>query len=311
MRLYRVLAVILVLILFGSTVLTACEGSSGKDETQSTQASTTDSSSENEEGSSTNEESSSKCEENTTESEEETTVITDVMIGETLEAEPAADFTVSRVFSDYMVVQRGEHIRVWGFAPESENGKKVSGEFKGMFAEALVENGEWCITFGARLDADTVGAEMTIYAGDNKTVTFKDVLVGDVYLVLGQSNAALALSESIKGGNDVDIDENSIIRLNYLNGGGGTYAEKGTDYVYKDLENTTLWTKTTQAQALSFSVIGYHFTQEWLQDRVILYPWVLWRLLSAVRPWPPSCRMTLRSFTILISTARIRANTFL
>ena len=255
MRLYRVLAVILVLILFGSTVLTACEGSSGKDETHSTQASTTDSSS-------TNEESSSNCEENTTESEEETTVITDVMIGEILEAEPAADFTVSRVFSDCMVVQRGEHIRVWGFAPESENGKKVSGEFKGMFAEALVENGEWCITFGARLAADTVGAEMTIYAGDNKTVTFKDVLVGDVYLVLGQSNAALALSESVRGGNDVDIDENSIIRLNYLNGGGGTYAEKGTDYVYKDLENTTLWTKTTQAQALRFSGIGYHFAQE-------------------------------------------------
>ena len=262
MRLYRVLAVILVLILFGSTVLTACEGSSGKDETHSTQASTTDSSSENGEGSSTNEESSSNCEENTTESEEETTVITDVMIGETLEAEPAADFTVSRVFSDYMVVQRGEHIRVWGFAPESENGKKVSGEFKGMFAEALVENGEWCITFGARLAADTVGAEMTIYAGDNKTVTFKDVLVGDVYLVLGQSNAVLALSESVKGGNDVDIDENSIIRLNYLNGGGGTYAEKGTDYVYKDIENVTLWTKTTQTQALRFSGIGYHFAQE-------------------------------------------------
>ena len=85
-------------------------------------------------------ESSSKTTEDS--SEEETTVIVDVMIGETLDAEPAADFTVSKVFSDYMVVQRGEHIRVWGFAPESENGKKVSGEFKGMFAEAIIENGE-------------------------------------------------------------------------------------------------------------------------------------------------------------------------
>ena len=185
--------------------------------------------------------------------------------GRTINPEPAASFTVSKMFSDYMVVQRGEHIRVWGFAPSSENGKKISAEFKGIVAETLVSNGEWCLTFDEALEADTVGSTMTI-SGKNTTVTFKDVLVGDVYLVLGQSNAALALSDTIKGsGNSVEIDENSIIRLNYLNGGGGTYAEKGTDYVYKDLENTTLWTKTTEAQANRFSAIGYHFAQEMVE----------------------------------------------
>jgi hypothetical protein len=115
------------------------------------------------------------------------------MIGDTFEAEYAADFSVSRVFSNDMVVQRGEHIRVWGFAPESENGKKVTGEFKGMFAEALIENGEWCITFTSKLEADTTPAEMKIYT-DTKEVVFSGVLVGDVYLVLGQSNAAYAVS---------------------------------------------------------------------------------------------------------------------
>ena len=249
----RFLPIFLALLMLCSVALTAC--TPPEDDPSGNETTVDQTTSETTEGSSEEDATTEK-------SEEETTVIVDVMIGETLNAEPAADFTVSKVFSDYMVVQRGEHIRVWGFAPASENGKKVSGEFKGMFAEAIIENGEWCITFGARLDADTVGAEMTIYAGDNKTVTFKDVLVGDVYLVLGQSNAALALSESIKGGNTVDIDENSIIRLNNLNNGGGAYTEKGTDYVYKDLENTTLWTKTTEAQARRFSAIGYHFAQE-------------------------------------------------
>ena len=121
----------------------------------------------------------------------------DNMIGETLDAEYASDFSVAKIFSDNMVVQRNENIRVWGFAPESENGKKVSGEFKGMFAEALIENGEWCITFGARLVADTFGAQMKIYT-DEKTVTFNDVLVGDVYLVMGQSNAAYTISNHFK-----------------------------------------------------------------------------------------------------------------
>ena len=75
------------------------------------------------------------------------------MIGETINAPYAEKFTVSNVFSSDMVVQRGEHIRVWGFADASENGHKVSGEFMGMFAEARIENGAWTLTFGARLNA--------------------------------------------------------------------------------------------------------------------------------------------------------------
>lgn len=206
--------------------------------------------------------------ESETETKEETTVITDVMIGETLEAEYAADFSVAKIFSNDMVVQRNEHIRVWGFAPESENGKKVSGEFKGMFAEALIENGEWCIKFGARLEADTVGAEMKIYAGENKTVTFTGVLVGDVYLVMGQSNAAYDVNSHLtytdpatQGGGAAAIDPNSIIRLNHLNGSGGAYNKKGTDYVYPDLENTKYWTKTTLSNTAPFSAIGYYFAR--------------------------------------------------
>ena len=202
---------------------------------------------------------------------EETEMITDVMIGETLDAEYASNFTVAKIFSNDMVVQRGEHIRVWGFAPESENGKKVSGEFKGMFAEAIIENGEWCITFTARLEADTNGAQMKIYT-DKKTVTFDGVLVGDVYLVLGQSNAAYTVSNHLayndpltQGGSKDDIDPNSIIRLNRLNGSGGGYGEKGTDYVYSDLENTKFWVKTTQSETLSFSALGYYFAVQMVE----------------------------------------------
>lgn len=191
------------------------------------------------------------------ETEEETEMITDVMIGEEIEAEYAADFSVSRVFSDNMVVQRGEHIRVWGFAPESENGKKVSGEFKGMFAEALIENGEWCLTFGARLEADINGAEMTIYT-DTKEVVFSDILVGDVYMVIGQSNV-----EATVGGNVTTDASDAIIRLNRTNNStGGSFPEKGTDYVYKDFGNTKQWTKATANDIAGFSAIGYYFAKE-------------------------------------------------
>lgn len=207
--------------------------------------------------------------ESKTVSEETTEKITDVITGETLDAQYADEFSVSRVFSDNMIVQRNEHIRVWGFAPESENGKKISGKFKGMFAEAIVQNGEWCLTFGARLEADVKGTEMTIYT-DKKTVTFKDVLVGDVYMVIGQSNVEYNVNTHIantnaqtQGGGVDAIDPNSIIRLNRTNNSsGGNFAKKGTDYVYRDLLNTKQWTKTTQNDTLQFSAIGYYFAKQ-------------------------------------------------
>ena len=61
------------------------------------------------------------------------------------EIEYASAFTVSQVFSSNMVVQRDECVRVWGWADESENGKKVSATFMGYKADALIENGESCI----------------------------------------------------------------------------------------------------------------------------------------------------------------------
>ena len=212
------------------------------------------------------------CDNNVGESddtEEETDGITDVMIGETLEAEYASEFTISRVFANDMVVQRNEHIRVWGFAPESENGKKVSGEFKGMFAEALIEDGEWCLTFGARLEADTTPAQMKIYT-DKKTVRFDGVLVGDVYMVIGQSNVEYSVSTHIantndatQGGGQAAITDNSIIRLLRNNKtSGGQFPTAGTTEVCKDLGATKSWTKTTLQDTLEFSAIGYYFATE-------------------------------------------------
>lgn len=192
--------------------------------------------------------------------------ITDVMIGETLDAPYAADFTVSKVFSDDMVVQRREHIRVWGWADESENGHKVSGEFMGMFAEALIENGEWVLTFGARLEACTdPGNSMVIYT-DSKRVTFENVLVGDVYMVIGQSNVAYsmaahwaAVTDPTKGGS-AGLDPTLPIRLHYnsLTQTAG-YPKRGTTEVCTDLRNGSTWQKPTRANVSGFSAIGYLF----------------------------------------------------
>ncbi len=182
----------------------------------------------------------------------------------------ATDFSVSRAFSDNMVVQRNEKIRIWGWADEAENGKKVAASFKGISSETVIENGEWCITFDKVLEADTSGNQMRIYTAEKETV-FDDVLVGDVYMVIGQSNVEYMVQSHItnsdpetQGGGLDAIDPESIIRLNRTNNAAiknVEYPTKGSAEVCKDVLIENQWTKTTQGQTIAFSALGYYFAR--------------------------------------------------
>jgi len=211
------------------------------------------------------EESTTEPEETTTEPEESTTEgVTDVMNGEVLDAPLATAFTVSNVFSNDMVVQRGEHIRVWGWADESQNGKKVCGEFKGVTAEALIENGAWELTFGMRLPASAeMGHSMRIYA-DGMEHVFENVLVGDVYFVMGQSNTDYNVSTnmSVNGGT---IDESLPIRLHYDCAGlydESYYPAAGTAEEAYEIVGSSRWELPTSGNAGRFTALGYYFATE-------------------------------------------------
>ena len=208
-----------------------------------------------------------------TEPEETEPPIVDVPVGDTLDAPHATQFTVSNVFASDMVVQRGEFLRVWGWADAAQNGKKVTGEFKGMFAEAIIENGAWEITFTARLEASAeLGHTMKIYA-DGVSYEFKDVLVGDVYMVMGQSNCAYSVGNhhqyvntDDKGGKNV-MDYEAPIRIHYnsQNQTAG-YPKQGTDEVCLEIRSNAKWQKAdSYADIYNFTAIGYLFAHNYVK----------------------------------------------
>ena len=101
-------------------------------------------------------------------------------------AQYADGFSVSNVFSSDMIVQRGENIRIWGWADESQNGRRISGAFMGMTADAVISGGEWELVFPpVEEPVADAGHDMRIFTDRTETV-FSDVLVGDVYIVTGQ-----------------------------------------------------------------------------------------------------------------------------
>ncbi|MBO7658654.1 MAG: hypothetical protein J6T65_05005 [Clostridia bacterium] len=199
----------------------------------------------------------------------------DVKRAEPLDLPYADSFTVSRVFSSNMVIQRNERFRVWGWAEESENGKKISGEFMGLYAEAVVENGEWVMTFGAKLDACAdMGNSMRIYT-TNTEVEFKDVLVGDVYMVIGQSNCAYGMQthwdyltdseEDSKKCTRNDVDPDMPIRLCYNTQNVTNGIQRGTEEVAKEIKGRNAWKVAKRSVASSFSAIGYLFAWNYVK----------------------------------------------
>ena len=97
----------------------------------------------------------------------------------------SADVQMPQVFSDRMVLQRELPVPVWGVAAP---GEKVVVSFENQKIETTAgDDGAWMITL-APLSMSKTGKTLTI-EGTN-TVTFTDVLVGEVWLASGQSNMA-------------------------------------------------------------------------------------------------------------------------
>ena len=102
---------------------------------------------------------------------------------------------VHNVFQSNMVLQRDRPISLWGWAAQSE---RVTVSFAGREQTATAAaDRSWRVEFPA-LPASSTPAEMTI-KGRDKTITLENILLGDVWLLGGQSNMEFPLSRIENG----------------------------------------------------------------------------------------------------------------
>lgn len=105
----------------------------------------------------------------------------------------ATGIVMHSCFSDNMILQRDQLLTVWGKA--DANSGTVVVEFAGETAKAEVNaEGSWKATFDEPFRASDAKRKLRIHGADNDIV-FKDVLIGDVYYVIGQSNVHYSLQE--------------------------------------------------------------------------------------------------------------------
>ena len=170
-------------------------------------------------------------------------------------------FKVSGAFSSHMVLQREQPIRVWGFSDTP--GSRITGHFMGETVSATVgDDNRFTLTFTAR-NAQYEPQTMTVSDDRDHAVTFDDILVGDVYLIGGQSNAELHLEPCLTLTPSVEFDENDSFRLfaqsqAYAQSRPDLTTTPSPDVIHPDW----CWKRPDREASLEFSAMGWYFARE-------------------------------------------------
>jgi len=116
-----------------------------------------------------------------------------------LSASPArAEVRLAKIFSDHMVLQRDRPVPVWGWG---EPGQAMTVTFAGQTKRATGNaQGWWRVTLDP-LPADPTGRDLTVTAEEAapQKATIRDVLVGEVWFAVGQSNMMMGLGGATGG----------------------------------------------------------------------------------------------------------------
>ena len=180
---------------------------------------------------------------------------------EIFEPEELPEWKVAGIFSSHMVLQRERPITVWGWS--SHSGAPVTGCWGDETVTAQVdENGRFALTFAAR-PASFVPTEMTIRS-DYGCVTFRDILVGDVWVIGGQSNAELNLAPCLGVTPEIaaTLDGNMPIRLFRQTQYGAVNCKRFHNTPSRDIILPEwCWNLPDEENARQFSAIGYYFAR--------------------------------------------------
>ena len=164
-----------------------------------------------------------------------------------------AQISLPYIFSDNMVLQRGQKMPIWGFSSPNETIKVA---FKKQLKETKAnEKGEWMVY----LDQEKAGGpyELTV-SGQNK-ITFKNVLVGDVWLASGQSNMEwnLAATESY----DKELKQTKFPLIRHIK------INKKINSLPQNNVTETHWDVANQQTIGDFSAVAYHFAKKMYQEK--------------------------------------------
>jgi sialate O-acetylesterase len=163
-----------------------------------------------------------------------------------------AEVKLPHIFSDNMVLQRNQQVKIWGWA---DPGESLIVTFNGQQLESTANtSGEWIVL----LDPMGHGGPFELAVkGKNTIISRKNILIGDVWICSGQSNMEMPVggwdeNSRIKDADKV-IREADYPQIRFLN------VEKGASFIPKDDLLNSNWLIMSPKTISSFSATAYFF----------------------------------------------------
>jgi sialate O-acetylesterase len=160
---------------------------------------------------------------------------------------------VSNLFQSHMVIQRDAPIRIWGWAAP---GDTVTVTFDGAKRTATAAaDRSWSVTFPALPAGDE--PRTLVVADATNTLTFDDILLGDVWVCGGQSNMEFEMAKVDNGDLEIASAHFDSIRLLTLPQGVSQKAVAN----FGRHHHKGFWERCSPESVREFSGIGYTFAR--------------------------------------------------
>lgn len=166
---------------------------------------------------------------------------------------------MSPMFTDNMVLQRNKTIELKGTA---DAGEKVSVKIAGQRWQTVCgKDGKWSI----KLLPMQAGGPYTLYIGtDKRELSYKNVMVGEVWLCSGQSNMEFMLKQAATAKRDIPRADDGSLRLFDMKALWRTNAERWSRSALDSVNSLhyfapTVWKECRPETAADFSAIAYYF----------------------------------------------------
>lgn len=163
-----------------------------------------------------------------------------------------AEIRLPHIFSDNMVFQRDQPIKIWGWADKKE---QVEVHFLNQSKKVRADKyGEWQI----ELDPLSYGGPYELYIkSENSNICFRNILIGEVWLCSGQSNMEWVVANVADAKNEINEANYSQIRsFNVL---------KDMDVKPKD-DLKGKWTICSPETVSDYSAVAYFFARKLYQE---------------------------------------------
>ena len=163
-----------------------------------------------------------------------------------------AEIKLPAIFSDNMLMQQNSNVNIWGKADANKSITIKTSWSKRVLKTTSDVSGNWKITF---LTPKADGKPQSITISDGKSLTLKNILLGELWFCSGQSNMEMPM----KGFKNQPVENSNMDILNSNNRNIRLFTVKRNASLIPQTDVTGQWQEASPETVREFSATAYYF----------------------------------------------------